>query len=210
MDKDFSLSEVQGVITSLGNGKAAGWDEIPNEALKNSTPSVLKMIVVLMNRVKNSGIVPKSWKKGRLVLIHKKGPTTDVGNYRPLTVLESLTGLYTKLLNKRLVSVVEEHKLLGEVQNGFRKTRSGADCGFILNTVLWKTAAQRKKVHLAFLDLQKAYDSVDRVTLWRRLAALGFKGKFLATLQVMLVLCVCACVLISLSQQTCLPACLLV
>ena len=113
--------------------------------------------------------------------------------------MESLTGLYTKLLNMRLVSVVEEHKLLGEIQNGFRKTRSRADCGFILNTVLWKTAAQRKKVHLAFLDLQKAYDSVDRVTLWRRLAALGFKGKFLATLQVMLVLCVCACVLISLS-----------
>ena len=123
-----------------------------------------------------------------MVLIHKKGPTTDVGNYRPLTVLESLTGLYTKLLNRRLVRVVEEHKLLGEIQNGFRRTRSGADCGFILNTVMWKSVAQRKKIHLAFLDLQKAYDSVDRVTLWRRLAALGFKGKFLATLQVQLVL----------------------
>jgi hypothetical protein len=53
---------------------------------------------------------------------------------------------------------------------------------------MWKSVAQRKKIHLAFLDLQKAYDSVDRVTLWRRLAALGFKGKFLATLQVQLVL----------------------
>ena len=155
LDRDYSIGEVQSMITSLGNGKAAGWDEIPNEALKNVTPGVLKMLVNLFNRVKNSGVVPKSWKKGRLVLVHKKGATTDVGNYRPLTVIEAVAGLYTKLLNKRLVQVVEDHKLLGEIQNGFRQTRSGTDCGFILNTVIWKSAAQRKKIHLAFLDLQK-------------------------------------------------------
>ena len=79
----------------------------------------------------------------------------DVYNYRPLTVLNSMAGLYTKVLNKRLVAVVESKGLLGEVQNGFRKGRSGTDCGFILNTILWKTAAMRKKPHLAFLDLQK-------------------------------------------------------
>ena len=67
LDLDFSVSEVKEMISSLGNEKAAGWDEIPNEAIKNVTPRVLKMIVVLMNRVKNSETVPKSWKKGRLV-----------------------------------------------------------------------------------------------------------------------------------------------
>ena len=78
----------------------------------------------------------------------------DVYNYRPLTVLNSMAGLYTKLSNRRLEAVVEGKNLLGEVQNGFRKGRSGTDCGFILNTVLWKSAALRKKPHLAFLDLQ--------------------------------------------------------
>jgi hypothetical protein len=79
----------------------------------------------------------------------------DAYNYRPLTVLNSVAGLYTKLLNARLVQVVETHGLLGQIQNGFRKGRSGADSGFILNTVLWKSSALRKKPHLAFLDLQK-------------------------------------------------------
>ena len=46
---------------------------------------------------------------------------------------------------------------LGEVQNGFRKGRSGSDCSFILNTILWKSSARRKLVHLSFLDLQKAW-----------------------------------------------------
>ena len=47
----------------------------------------------------------------------------DIYNYRPLTVLQSMSALYTKLLNARLAEVVEQNKLLGEIQNGFRKSR---------------------------------------------------------------------------------------
>ena len=137
----------------------------------------------LFNRVTNSRGVLKVWKKGGLVLIHKKGSTSDIYNYRPLTILQSMLAVYTKLLNHRLATVVETHKLLGEIQNGFRKSRSGADSGFILNTILWKVVAKKKSVHLAFLDLQKAYDSVDRPTLWKKLARMGFGGKFLETLK---------------------------
>ena len=183
LDKDFSDKEVQQVVSSLGNCKAAGWDRIPNEALKEAPLPLLKQLTVLFNRVKNRGKVPTGWKRGRVVLVHKKGPTVDVNNYRPLTVLVSVSGIYTKLLNQRLTQVVEEHKLLGEVQHGFRKGRSGADCAFVLNSVLWKSAAKKKKAHLAFIDLTKAYDSVDRAVLWRKLEAMGIKGKFLASIK---------------------------
>ena len=60
-------------MAGLGNGKAAGWDTIPNEALKEAPPCLLEKMLVLFNRVKNGGGVPEDWKKGRLVLIHKKG-----------------------------------------------------------------------------------------------------------------------------------------
>lgn len=112
-------------------------------------------------------------------------PVSNIQNYRPLTVLTCMLGVYTKVLNKRLIEVVERHRLLGEVQNGFRKDRSGADSGFVLNTVLWKSMAKKRKVHVSFLDLTKAYDSVCRETLWRRLARMGFGGEFLRTLQSM-------------------------
>ena len=183
LDRDFSYKEVKEIIDSLGNGKAAGHDGIPNEALKNAPTELVSMLVILYNRVKNQGIVPDEWKEGRLVLVHKRGPKTDIYNYRPLTVLQSVSGLYTKLLNKRLSDVTEVHQLLGEIQNGFRKGRSGGDSAFVLNTVLWKTTAQKKAVHLAFLDLLKAYDSVDRPTLWRKLREMGFGGQFLRCLQ---------------------------
>ena len=79
--------------------------------------------------------------------------------------------------------MVERHKLLGEVQNGFRKDRSCIDSAFTLNSVLWKSIAKKKKVNLAFLDLAKAYDSVCRETLWKKLAKMGFGGKFLEALK---------------------------
>ena len=185
LDRDFSLKEVKEVISSLGNGKAAGWDRIPNEALKEAPEEFVSEMVLLYNRVKNSSRVPEGWKRGRLVLVHKKGPTVDVNNYRPLTVLVSMSGVYSKLLNLRLTSVVEAHNLLGEIQHGFRKGRSGAESSFIMNTILWQETAKRKNVHMAFLDLVKAYDSVDRDKLWRILGGLGCGGKFLDSLKKM-------------------------
>jgi hypothetical protein len=185
LDKGFSEAEVKGILRGLGSSKAAGWDTIPNEALKEAPDKFVHLLVVLFNRVMVSGVVPSAWKRGRLVLIHKRGPTTDIYNYRPLTVLVSMSAVFGKLVNSRVTEVVETHRLLGEIQNGFRKSRSGADCAFIINTILWKCSAKGKPVHMAFLDLQKAYDSVDREKLWEILAGMGFGGKFLAAMKSM-------------------------
>ena len=115
LDRDFTVQEVKDMIKSLGNEKAPGHDTIPNEALKNAPKALLDMLTKLYNRVKNKEVAPKSWKNGRLVLIHKKGFTLDPYNYRPLTVLSAVSGLYTKILNQRLAAVVECHGLLGEI-----------------------------------------------------------------------------------------------
>ena len=162
LDRWVTRAELDEVLSTLKGGKASGWDDIPNEALRNAPEALLVKLVRLYNNVLSSGKVPSAWRRGRLVLVHKKGARTDAYNYRPLTVINSVAALYSKLMNARLTKVVETHALLGEMQNGFRRGRSGTDCGFILNTVLWKSSALRKKPHLAFLDLQKAYDSVDR------------------------------------------------
>ena len=183
LDKDFTVAEVQGVVRLLGNCKAAGHDEVVNEAMKNAPESFHHLLTKLFNMVKSRGKVPRAWSRGRVVLVHKKGPESDINNYRPLTVLTSMNATYSKLLNSRLTEVVEMHRLLGEGQNGFRKDRGGTDSAFTLNSVLWKAYAKRKKIHLSFIDLQKAYDSVCRETLWKKLSKLGFGGQFLESLK---------------------------
>jgi len=68
-------------------------------------------------------------------------------------VIPSMSGLYSRVLNERLTDVVENHKLLGEIQNGFRRGRSGSDNAFILDTILWKCNAKKAKVYMAFFDI---------------------------------------------------------
>ena len=116
------------IVNALGNGKAAGHDFIINEALKEAPEAFIALLTKLFNMVKSRGRIPRSWSRGQVVLIHKKGPVSDINNYRPLTVLTCMCATYSKVLNARLTEVVEKHKLLGEVQNGFRKDRSCVDC----------------------------------------------------------------------------------
>ena len=185
LDKDITEKEVKEIVQQLKAGKACGHDGVTNEALKNAPSSFIHNLTTLFNRVKNQSRVPKSWLRGRVTLVHKKGARSDVGNYRPITVLTAFNAVYTKVMNCRLTEVVERHRLLGEVQHGFRKGRSGADASFVLYTALLKSQKKKKKPHLAFLDLQKAYDSVDRDILWNKMRELGFGGKFLQSLQSM-------------------------
>ena len=178
LEQEFDEREVQNMIRELKNGKAAGVDTIPNEALKNSVPEFVSALVVLFNNIRKEGKAPEAWKVGRLVLVHKKGSLTDMGNYRPLTVLASMSGLFSRVLNQRLTEVVEDRCILGEVQQGFRKNRRGADNTFILNTIIMKGTATKKRPHLAYLDIKKAYDSVSRQNLWIKMEALGLGGSF--------------------------------
>ena len=182
-NRTFSQSEVKSIVKKLKCGKSSGWDTIPNEFLLNSPDILYDWLTILYNKIKSEGTMPTGWNKGRITLIHKSGLRELLTNYRPITVIISLSGVYSKLLNSRLTEVVETHKLLGEEQNGFRRERSMADNSFILDSVLWKAKSLKKIIHLLYVDISKAYDSVNRRILWSKLAVMGFKGEFLNTLK---------------------------
>ena len=183
LDSDFSANEIVSAISSMQSDKAMGWDILPNECFMHS-PVIFQMCLVdLFNAVKNSNILPRGWNQGRVVLVHKKGPTELLTNYRPLTVNISITSLYSRVLNARLSSVVETHDLLGEIQSGFRPDRSCSDNSFILSTIMWKARAKGQTVHKAYIDIMKAYDTVDRHILWERLGKLGLGPKFISCIK---------------------------
>jgi hypothetical protein len=158
-------------------------DEIPAEALKNAPEELWEALTDLFNLIQKEGTAPEVWKTGRVVMVAKPGDPMELGNYRPLTVINSVSGLFSKVLNGRLTEEVEVRGFLGEIQQGFRKGRSGAENNFVLNTILAMCAAKGKKPHMAFIDIKKAYDTVSREILWKKLTKLGLGGSFLGMLQ---------------------------
>ena len=148
LDREYLLEEVRNATKLLKCGRARGWDNIPNEFLIHAPDEMLLLITALFNKIKKSGVVPVGWSKGVITLIFKKGLRELLKNYRPVTVIVSLSGLYSRVLNARLAEVVECHGLLGEEQNGFRKNRRTGDNNFLLNSVLWCTKANKEKVLL--------------------------------------------------------------
>ena len=140
----FSAKEIQIVANTLLSNKACGWDSLPNEFIKFGPDKLFQTLGFLFNKIKDTKEFPQGWNKGRITLVHKRGSRAVLGNYRPITVLISMAGLYSKVLNARLTQVIERHDVLGDVQGGFRKGRGGADNIFVLHTMLWKARAQNQ------------------------------------------------------------------
>ena len=182
-EKEFEPSEVENAAKTLKAGKAVGWDSIPNEAVKNAGAPFFVLLTILFNMIRLEGVLPTGWNRGRMVLVHKRGAVENIMNYRPLTVVISLCGVLSRVLNARLTDAVEASNLLGEIQNGFRRGRCCADNNFVLSTILWKARAMGRKVYCAYVDLFKAYDTVDRDILWNKMRKLGFGDHFIRCLQ---------------------------
>ena len=108
-----------------------------------------------------------------------------VTNKRPLTVSSQFLCVLTKILNERMTVVSERENLYGSTQYGFRAGRSTSDCIFLLLAAVRKLRRKKYKISVAFCDLKKAYDSVDREILYDVLTDSGFGGKVLDIVQSM-------------------------
>lgn len=173
---EISLDEIFSVIKSAKSGKAAGYDEIPMEVLRNN--SVVNYLVLLFNICFTKGIIPDMWRKGIINPVSKsstKDPR-DPSGYRGITLAPSAYKLYCNVLNNRLVRWENDNNILSDKQNGFRKNRSTVDHICTLTSIIENRKLQNKSTFTAFIDFRKAYDSIDRCLLFDKLRNIGICG----------------------------------
>ena len=115
--------------------------------------------------------------------VFKKGDKCDPANYRPIAVGEPLCRLYAAILNRRIVSWAEEAGLRAPCQAGFRPRMSTEHQLFALRHFIDRSRFQKQPLFAAFVDLRKAYDSVQHPLLWASLQRKGVHGKMLAAIQ---------------------------
>ena len=177
LNTDFTFDEIEKLIKKLKNGKSCGVDNIINEYLKKCPISMKNAIVSLFNLVLKSGIVPSEWCIGIIIPLFKnKGSTNDVNGYRGITLLSVLGKLFTSAINNRLTKYLEGISALGEDQAGFREGYSTLNHIFVLHCLIDFYLQKKKRLYCAFIDYSKAFDLIDRSTLWVKLLKLGIKG----------------------------------
>ena len=168
-NRPFTVDEVMDVFTRAPNNKAPGADRITNEQLKGSILLLATIWTALFNKCLETAVIPSSWKRSDMFLLYKgKGLKSDLNNYRGISLQATPYKLFTKLIKERLEKYLES--LLSDAQHGFRKGRSTmGPIRRIIERARERLSANKQFLYVAFIDFQKAFDSVDRPLLLKKL-----------------------------------------
>lgn len=177
--KPPSLREVKEIINSLKNNKSPGEDGIIAEIWKLNDNNLTQTTHRIISKIWETEQIPAEWKCALIHPLHKKGAKTDPNNYRGISLLPVIY----KILSKALLSRLEEQadQLIGEYQAGFRKGRSCSEQIWNLKTILQMRRCRNTVV--TFVDFKKAYDSIDRQTLFHTLEEFGIDRKTRSIIQ---------------------------
>ena len=156
--------EISTAIFQMKNGRAPGLDGISSEVLKLGGEPSVRWLSSIFTTIRMEETVPSDWQKQLLVPIHKKGSQSDCNKYRGISLLSVPSKVFTKIISNRLKPHVE--LLLRENQCGFRKGRGCNDQIYTLQSLMKKAREFHQPLYVCFIDLRKAYDSVNRDTLW--------------------------------------------
>lgn len=176
----FSEEEVQIAVNRLRNS-AAGEDRVTADQIKQLDVTEL---TAHLNRVVREQQVPVAWRRSIVVAIPKSGQDSGLPeNLRGIALQSAMRKLFTSLLTVRVQEYAEENGLLPPLQNGFRLDHRTADNIFVLRTLHELALEEETPLYVAQIDLRKAFDTVDRPTLFRRLYSMGVKGPLIEVLR---------------------------
>lgn len=168
--------DIDTAILQLRNDCAVGWDGISSSVLKLCRHILALPIAYICNLCIETGVFPNCLKRAIIHPIYKGGDRSCVDNYRPISVLSSLSKILEKILNKNLRSFLERYKIIADNQYGFRSGVSTEDAVLDLTQSIARTLDSKKKCLGIFLDLSKAFDTVSVPQLISKLEFLGVRG----------------------------------
>ena len=176
-----SKIEIIKALKTLKNGKAAGPDGIPPEALKTDLNTTANMLKPLLEQIWTKKEIPSEWKNGHLVKIPKKGDLGLCKNWRGIMLLSVPSKVMTRIILERLKDALDAK--LRPQQAGFRKDKSCTDQIATLRIIIEQSLEWNSTLYLNFIDFQKAFDSVDRGTIWKLLEHYGIPDLFIKLIQ---------------------------
>ena len=178
LDHEITAKEISDASGILKQGKAPGLDNVLNEMISCSVNHYPHVFLFLFNLILKSGGHIPSWAVSLLVPIYKKGDQSDPSNYRGISLISCIAKLFLCILNKRLLSYCIQNNILAPNQLGFLPGNRTSDAHIILYNLINKYCHQKKMfIYGCFVDFSKAFDSISREKLFKKLRDYGITGK---------------------------------
>ena len=177
--------EIATAMKAMANAKEVVPDGLPAELLKlglQQDRTILLELHRLTILIWREGKVPQQWKDAVITVLHKKDDKTECGNYRGISLVSHADKVFLKVVARRLGAYCEA-KGLPEEQCGFRPDRSITDMMFVVRRLQEVGRKLGVSLHMCFIDLRKAYDTVDRTLLWQVLTRIGVPPPMIAVIR---------------------------
>ena len=172
---DTDASEVYNIIKSFKN-KATRDTKISALKIANDSYVFTNALAGVINRSFQQGLFPRQLKIARVTPIYKDGSKSDVSNYRPISLLSSMSKIYEKLMHTRILNFLESNNSLFDMQYGFRPGRSCEHALLNAQNRLLESLNNRQISVLLLCDFSKAFDMVDHAVLLKKLYHYGIRG----------------------------------
>ena len=154
----LTQDEIKKKLRVLSNS-APGADHVEYRHLRAVDPKC-KILCAIYNRCLEENDVPKQWKSATTILIHKKGDSREVSNFRPIALMSCIYKLFMSVIANRLVDFAIVNDLLSDSQKSARPSEGCYEHTFLLQSLLLDAKRLQKNLCLAWLDLRNAFGSV--------------------------------------------------
>ena len=175
-DIQISVDGVLKLLNDLNIHKAMGPDGLHPRVLKQLAPTIAPILQLIFQKSIDSGQVPSDWKTANMCPIFKKGQKYDPANYRPVSLTCVCSKLLEHIVTKHVLSHLEKHNILYDMQHGFRSKRSTETQLIAFTQDILKNVCTGQQTDVVIMDFAKAFDKVSHWRLAVKLRNYGITG----------------------------------